>query len=282
MVAAARLFLLTPVLSEAAPFRPALEEALSERVDCVLVRRSATLRRDDLATLIGCIQAVGAAALIEGEPREAARVGADGVHLPAGTGGLSDALQALKPNRIVGVGATASRDEAMSAGEAGVDYLMFGEPRPDGYVPPLLMTLDQARWWAEVFTVPCVAYAQSLEDVWPLVEGFDAQRILGDQSDLVQRRLFEVAAGGFVHRILPDAERAVGHQRLGDAAGITVHLRQLPLGNADDDFILAGDDLEQGHLLGGIGRMNHDVFHDAGEAQAESQASQQAFCDVHV
>ena len=69
---------------------------------------------------------------------------------------------------------------AMTAGEADVDYLMFGEPRPDGYVPPLLTTLDQTRWWADIFNVPCVAYAATLDDVWPLVEAGAEFIALGD------------------------------------------------------------------------------------------------------
>ena len=108
--------------------------------------------------------------VVEAEPREAARLKADGVHLSATDPHLDEALRALKPDGIVGVGALSSRDVAMTAGEADVDYLMFGEPRPDGYVPPLLTTLDQTRWWAEIFNVPCVAYAARLDDVWPLVE----------------------------------------------------------------------------------------------------------------
>ena len=49
---------------------------------------------------------------------------------------LSSALESLKPERIVGSGCTRSRDEAMQAGEAGADYVMFGDagfsgPGPD-------------------------------------------------------------------------------------------------------------------------------------------------------
>ena len=33
----------------------------------------------------------------------------------------------------------------MQAGEAGADYVMFGEPRPDGYVPPLDDVVERAR-----------------------------------------------------------------------------------------------------------------------------------------
>ena len=58
------------------------------------------------------------------------RGGADGVHLPGrDMGPLKRALTALKPERIVGAGDVRSRHDAMQAGETGVDYVMFGEPR---------------------------------------------------------------------------------------------------------------------------------------------------------
>ena len=47
----------------------------------------------------------------------------------------------------------------MSAGEAGADYLLFGEPRPDGTIPALESVIERATWWAEIFETPCVAYA---------------------------------------------------------------------------------------------------------------------------
>src|SRR5258707_1120708 len=45
--------------------------------------------------------------------------------------------------------------------------------------------------------------------------GLDAKGVLGDQADLVQRRLLEITAGGFAHRVLPRAHRALGDQHLG-------------------------------------------------------------------
>ena len=39
------------------------------------------------------------------------------------------AIESLKPERIVGAGFLRTRDEAMTAGEMGADYVMFGEPR---------------------------------------------------------------------------------------------------------------------------------------------------------
>jgi thiamine-phosphate pyrophosphorylase len=78
---------------------------------------------------------------------------------------LSDALASLHPERIVGVGALRGRDDAMTAGEAGADYVMFGEPRRDGWAPPLAETAERVGWWAEIFQIPCVAYAARLDDV---------------------------------------------------------------------------------------------------------------------
>lgn len=176
----AKLYLITPVIEDAATFRPLLERAVAPPVECVLLRFAVSVRRDDRAALVQAVQALGSAALIEAEPREAARLKADGVHLPAADPHLDEALRAVKPDGIAGVGALSSRDVAMTAGEADVDYLMFGEPRPDGYVPPLLTTLDQTRWWAEIFNVPCVAYAARLDDVWPLVEAGADFVALGD------------------------------------------------------------------------------------------------------
>lgn len=178
--APAKLYLVTPVIEEVATFRPLLERTVAPPVECVLLRFAASVRREDRAALVQAVQARGAAALIEAEPREAARLKADGVHLPAADPHLEEALRALKPDGIVGVGALSSRDVAMTAGETDVDYLMFGEPRPDGYVPPLLTTLDQTRWWADIFNVPCVAYAARLDDVWPLVEAGAEFVALGD------------------------------------------------------------------------------------------------------
>jgi thiamine-phosphate pyrophosphorylase len=57
----------------------------------------------------------------------------------------------------------------MEFGEAGVDYVMFGEPRADGSLPPLEAVIERAAWWAEIFQTPCIAYAPTLEAVSDLV-----------------------------------------------------------------------------------------------------------------
>ena len=53
----------------------------------------------------------------------------------------------------------------MAIGEAGVDYLMFGEPRADGSVPTLDLVEERAAWWAEIFDTPRVAFAPALDAV---------------------------------------------------------------------------------------------------------------------
>jgi thiamine-phosphate pyrophosphorylase len=58
----------------------------------------------------------------------------------------------------------------MIAGEAGVDYVMFGEPRRDGFTPPAEETIERVEWWAQIFEPPCVGYAASLEDIAPLAD----------------------------------------------------------------------------------------------------------------
>ena len=90
------------------------------------------------------------------------------MHIEADLAVVRDLRERLKSDRALGVGAIRTRDEAMMLGEVGVDYLMFGEPRPDGFLPPLEKVIERASWWAEIFETPCVAFAPSLEAVEPL------------------------------------------------------------------------------------------------------------------
>ncbi|MBV8594364.1 MAG: thiamine phosphate synthase [Caulobacteraceae bacterium] len=110
------------------------------------------------------------ALIIEDDPRLAARLGADGVHVAGAGEALEAALESLKPQRIVGAGALRTRDDAMEAGEKGADYVMFGEPRRGAPAPPLAALLERVQWWAEIFETPCVAYAPTLEAVSELAQ----------------------------------------------------------------------------------------------------------------
>ncbi len=116
-----------------------------------------------IAPLLKASAAADCALILDGDPRRAARLGADGAHVDGAGEALDEALDSLKPERIVGVGGLKMRDDAMTAGEKGADYVMFGEPR--GAAPPMALELllERVGWWADIFETPCVAYAESIE-----------------------------------------------------------------------------------------------------------------------
>jgi len=181
-----RLYLITPPLGlgDIAAFAPRFVAALAAGdVASALVRVAPEALGD--ARQIGerMVEAAArfeAAILVEGEPRLAARLGADGAHVTGAGELLSDALASLHPARIVGVGGLRGRDDAMAAGEAGADYVMFGEPHRDGWTPPLAETVEKVAWWAEIFETPCVAYAAHLDDVATLATAGADFVALGD------------------------------------------------------------------------------------------------------
>jgi thiamine-phosphate pyrophosphorylase len=124
-------------------------------------------RVDRAKALAQPVQERGAALLLDGDPDLVARAGADGSHL-TGFDALKPALATLKPDRIAGCGGLGTRHNAMLAAEAGADYVMFGDPDQGGARPSLAAITDRLSWWAEIFEVPCVGFAASLDEVGPL------------------------------------------------------------------------------------------------------------------
>lgn len=110
------------------------------------------------------VQKNGAALLLDGRPDLVGRRGVDGAHL-TGMDALEAALPRLKPGHIAGAGGLHTRHDAMLAAEAGADYVLFGEPDENGHRPPFAAVRDRVQWWAEVFEVPCIGFAGSLEEV---------------------------------------------------------------------------------------------------------------------
>ena len=165
---APRLYLVTAPVTDAAACASALGAALKAAdVAAVLVRLAASDERTQInriKALAATVQDAGAALLLDGHVDIVVRAGADGAHL-AGIEAFQAALSTLKPQRIAGCGGVATRHDAMSAAEGGADYVMFGEPDADGQQPSFEAVLDRVVWWAEVFEVPCVAYAASLDEV---------------------------------------------------------------------------------------------------------------------
>lgn len=180
--AATRLYLMTPRIEDAAAFLPVLTEALdSADIAAVLLR----LGDNDERAQINCIKALAPvvqakdiALLLDGRAELVARGGADGAHL-SGIKPFSDALATLKPVRIAGCGGLASRHDAMLAAEQGADYVMFGDAI-EGHRASFEAILERVAWWEEVFEVPCVGYAERLDEVGPLAAAGADFVALGD------------------------------------------------------------------------------------------------------
>jgi thiamine-phosphate pyrophosphorylase len=166
-----RLYLLTP--QDTAGLADKLARAFDAAdVAAVLVRLPPTDERNHVnqaKALAPAVQDKGVAFILDGHPDLAARAGADGAHL-TGIDALSDALATLKPARIAGCGGLETKHDAMLAAEAGADYVMFGEPDAAGLRPSFDAVLERVAWWAEVFAIPCVGFAASLDEVEALAQ----------------------------------------------------------------------------------------------------------------
>lgn len=186
----ARLYLVTPLIGhDAEAFASPLASACAAGdVAAVLLRLPPSdprTRVNRVKALAPAAQAAGAALLIQADDDDdiaatAARGGADGVHVASYLNQIKDLRERLKGDRILGTGGLRSKHDAMTAGEAGVDYVMFGEPRPDGSLAPIEAVSERAAWWAEIFETPCVAYAPSLDAVARLAETGAEFIALGD------------------------------------------------------------------------------------------------------
>ena len=152
-----------------------------------------------LATRLAPVRAAcaerGTAFLVRDHVGLALEIGADGVHL-GDAAAVEASRAALGSERILGVSCGRSRDAAMVAGEAGADYLGFG----DLGQRPGCDLFDLLQWWSELFVLPCLAEATiTVEDCAALARA---------GADLV-------AAGGSIWTDPAGAAAAV--RRLGEA-----------------------------------------------------------------
>ncbi len=174
-----RLYLIAPPLTDVAASAK-LEAALNAgEVASLLLRPPAqggdlAAAEQTLAQLVGQAQAHGVAAIIEASADFARAAGADGVEIKGAGAPLASAVKRLAPQYIVGAAGLATRHEAMEAGEANADYVAFAEDLP------MAETLELLRWWAALFTTPCVARAAKLADVGTLAEAGADFVMLGD------------------------------------------------------------------------------------------------------
>ena len=162
-----RLYLATPAVDDSSALAANLAGALAVAdVAAVLLRLKPTDQRSMITrvkTLAPVVQSSGAALLLDGNVELVARGGADGAHVN-GIETFQEALPSLKPDRIVGVGGLVTRHDSMAAGEAGADYVLFGEPDAHGQRPSVEAIAERLQWWAELFEPPCVGFAASIDE----------------------------------------------------------------------------------------------------------------------
>jgi len=162
-----RLYLATPIVVDPAPLVASLPALLAGAdIAAVLLRLQPADPRGMISRIKAfapAVQNAGAALLIEGNAELVARAGADGAHL-TGIEAMQEALPTLKPDRIAGVGGLVTRHDSMSAGEAGADYVLFGEPDGRGARPSIEAIAERLQWWAELFEPPCVGFAATLDE----------------------------------------------------------------------------------------------------------------------
>ncbi|MEN3931199.1 thiamine phosphate synthase [Microvirga sp. W0021] len=171
-----RLYLITPLIEAPSQFSEILDAACSAGdIAAVMVRLAVADERTQinrLKILAPIIQRHDAAVMVALEESDtsdivtiAARGGADGIHVNYDQEEFRNLVDRLKGERSLGVGNLRSRDDAMFAGEMGADYIMFGEPRPDGFTPPSEAITERATWWAEIFETPCVVFASTDDSI---------------------------------------------------------------------------------------------------------------------
>ncbi|MCZ2157987.1 thiamine phosphate synthase [Bartonella sp. 220] len=122
--------------------------------DDVFLQKQAQLYGED-------IQRADSALLIAGDSRIAGRIKADGLHVEGDFNALANLENQKKEQKIIGFGNVRNRHSAMLAGEAGVDYLLFGKLGADKKPHAHPRNVQLGQWWAEVMEIPAIVQAGS-------------------------------------------------------------------------------------------------------------------------
>jgi len=169
-----RLYLISPLAVDG-DFPARLERALDAAPVAAFQFRVKDVDQHEAARLAMPLQEICAARdvafIVNDSISLAKRLGADGVHLGQDDGDPREAREELGKDAQIGVTCHDSRDMAMTAGEAGADYVAFG-----AYYPTTTKEvkhhagLDLLEWWQAVFELPCVAIGGiTPENCGPLV-----------------------------------------------------------------------------------------------------------------
>lgn len=118
--------------------------------------------------LVELAQRAGVAAMIANEADLARLLRADGVHLAWAkdqTERHKAARETLGSRALLGADAGRSRDEAMTLGEAGADYVAFGiPPHVEDRQTAFERQIELIDWWSQLFEIPSVAFDVATAD----------------------------------------------------------------------------------------------------------------------
>lgn len=104
-------------------------EAAAAGAGLIQLREKASRLRDRLELAKAAVRAAhlhGARLVVNDDPRLAAAIGADGVHLGRDDASVAEARELLGPGAIVGVSCYGDIDLAVRLQRAGADYVSFG------------------------------------------------------------------------------------------------------------------------------------------------------------
>jgi thiamine-phosphate pyrophosphorylase len=184
--ATTRLYLITLPALDPDKFAKDLEDALAGGDVACLQLRLKNVDDDAVRRATAVLQPIaqghGVAFIMNDRPDLAAELDCDGVHVGEEDMPYGEARRLVGPDRIVGVTCGDSRDRAVTAAEAGADYVAFGAFFPSGTKAAKHRASPEVlRDWSETTIVPCVAIGGiTQENCGPLVEaGADFLSVIG-------------------------------------------------------------------------------------------------------
>ncbi len=168
-----QITLITPPVLDLDIF-PATLARVMDGVDIACLRLSlASKDPDDIGRAADAARLVAhardVAIVIENHALFVERHGLDGIHLTDGSRAIRALRKELGADAIVGSFCGISRQEGMTAGEAGADYVAFGPIGEAGLGLGTQAPRDLFEWWSEMIEVPVIAEGALTRD---LVESF--------------------------------------------------------------------------------------------------------------
>lgn len=175
------LYVITPDRLSGDALRHAVEQAVFGGAAVVQYRPKSGSQKAHLADgrhLLDLCRAAGRPLIVNDNPRLAADIGADGVHLGRDDGAVASARSVLGSGAIIGVSCYDSLERALRAEAEGADYVAFGAIFPSASKPAAppaqLQTLREAK---ARLTVPVVAIGG--------IDASNASEVVGAGADIV-------------------------------------------------------------------------------------------------